>query len=346
MLDTRLLRVGVDRRRRRGIRFCRVDPVGVRSCVRSGPPFFDARRRMLRTMPKPKSSTSRTPMIRAPMPSQSACTSTVTAVGVPIFTPVGLRSCSVRITCPFPSLALTGTSTVARESGWMRLVASSSISSRLFDGEALSTIVTASFVRPLLTVNGIDPWALTRLTFSVGRIFTESRVLNDARSLFETALAQSLRGSSQETASRVSSWARFCPVMVVGSSRIVAKSSMRVLVSRRPLMPVIRAAALGLVLHREAGRRRARQDLRERDGVAHGEVRIARSVRSSCVPLDGQERPSVTTRLRCVPPSSLTRPSWAFTFDIAAFQLASSVAVAASRSAWRCRNRLRAPCRR
>ena len=185
-------------------------------------------------------------MIRAPMPSQSAWTSTVTAVGVPIFTPVGLSSCSVRITCPLPSLALTGTSTVARESGWMRFVASSSISSRLFDGEALSTIVTASFLRPLLTVNGIDPWALTRLTFSVGRIFTESRVLNDARRLFETALAQSLRGSSHETPSRVRSWARFWPVMVVGSSRIVAKSSMRASVSRRPLMPVMRAAASDL----------------------------------------------------------------------------------------------------
>ena len=76
----------------------------------------------------------------------------------------------------------------------MRLVASWSISSRLLEGDAVSTTLTGSSGSSLLTVNGMEPCALTRLTFSVGRILTECRVLTVVARLSVTAAAQSLRG--------------------------------------------------------------------------------------------------------------------------------------------------------
>ena len=98
---------------------------------------------MLRTSPKPNSSTRRIATITVPQVSQSALTFTSTGDGTETSTPVGLSTWKLRVTGPFATPASSGIWAPFRE--FASMVTSMSLfstTSRPFEGVTCTTTFT------------------------------------------------------------------------------------------------------------------------------------------------------------------------------------------------------------
>ena len=215
----------------------------------------------------------------------------------------------------------------------MRFVAVSSISRRLFEGAAVRAMVAASPVSSLLTVNGMDPCALTRLMFSVGRMRMEWSVFTVDFWDSATAADQSVRGFCHDTARRVSSWARTRPVSVSGASRTDEKAPSEVSSASSARIESMRVWDSGASVSVSPLVGDADFTETSVEGVAHGDENSASRVRLSWVPLDGHERSRPMSRCRVSPPSAVISCSWALSLPMAVFQATSLGAEIAERSA-------------